>query len=496
MSLLDSKTGGDELVKSYRTQHDVRIAGLTLVSEPLLLGERAHSASRSPSVLAWARTVFDLSAILSAIAIAYPLRFSLHLLSLGAKHPPRLSDLVLAEVVWIVALLSAMYVNRLYDEDTLFAGGRELGRVARSALEALAVFCTIFFLLRNQATSRGWYVFVVVLTVGLVSGERYALARFLAQRRSRGLLTRPAAIITNRREINDEPDRTSIEEFEVIATLSPEDIVDPDLGGAARARLPSGTAVIIEDHGLDDEQLWQIVLRVGEWGCPTFLQMRLPPIPRDRLSTRELNKRSIIKVSPPALTGLRSVEKRLMDVVITALVIPLLLPVILAISSLIVLTSGRPILYRQQRVGRDGKPFAIWKFRTMKLGAEAETGPVWSAPNDGRCTKLGRLLRRTSADEIPQLWNVLTGGMSLVGPRPERPFFVEQLSSAIPLYQSRHRIRPGLTGLAQARGLRGQTSMYERVSADNYYIEHWSLGLDFAIIARTVVEVIRGEHAY
>jgi lipopolysaccharide/colanic/teichoic acid biosynthesis glycosyltransferase len=137
----------------------------------------------------------------------------------------------------------------------------------------------------------------------------------------------------------------------------------------------------------------------------------------------------------------------------------------------------------------------MWKFRTMRVDAEHETGPVWASSDDPRRTRIGRALRTLSLDELPQLWNVLVGDMSIVGPRPERPTFVDSFAEGIATYRHRHRIRPGMTGLAQVRGLRGDTELPPRVDADNRYIEHWSLWLDVGITLRTVVEVLRRRNA-
>jgi exopolysaccharide biosynthesis polyprenyl glycosylphosphotransferase len=149
-------------------------------------------------------------------------------------------------------------------------------------------------------------------------------------------------------------------------------------------------------------------------------------------------------------------------------------------------TSGRPVLYAQERMGLDGHLFRMLKFRTMVRSAERETGPVWAAPGDPRRTPLGRVLRRTSLDELPQLWNVLRGDMSLVGPRPERPVFIEQFRREIPRYMLRHKVKAGLTGWAQVNGLRGNTSLHQRIEHDIYYIQNWSLGLDLRILLLTI----------
>src|SRR5690606_21965383 len=146
-----------------------------------------------------------------------------------------------------------------------------------------------------------------------------------------------------------------------------------------------------------------------------------------------------------------------------------------------------PVFYLQERVGLDGKPFHVLKFRSMQVDAEQESGPVWATPDDDRRTALGRLMRRWSLDELPQLINVLVGEMSLVGPRPERPYFVEQFSRMIPRYAERHNEKAGMTGWAQVNGLRGQTSIEERTKYDVFYVENWSPALDIKILLKTIV---------
>jgi exopolysaccharide biosynthesis polyprenyl glycosylphosphotransferase len=149
-----------------------------------------------------------------------------------------------------------------------------------------------------------------------------------------------------------------------------------------------------------------------------------------------------------------------------------------------------PVFYSQERVGLDGRVFWCHKFRSMKVDAEKETGPVWAARDDPRRTEFGAFLRKYSLDEIPQFWNVLTGEMSLVGPRPERPHFVEQFSSDVPYYMERHRVKAGLTGWAQINGLRGQAPIEVRTEYDIWYIENWSIWLDLEIVLRTLGVVI------
>ena len=196
------------------------------------------------------------------------------------------------------------------------------------------------------------------------------------------------------------------------------------------------------------------------------------------------------------LTGWPGVVKRLIDLTVALVALLVMAPLFVVIAIAIKLTSPGPVFYRQVRVGRDDRPFLMYKFRSMRLNAETESGPVWANADDSRRTPLGVFLRRTSLDEIPQFYNILIGQMSLVGPRPERPEFVEEFKKRIPAYLRRHKMKAGLTGWAQAHGWRGNTSIEKRIGCDLWYIANWSLSLDIEILLKTVVEVIRGENAY
>jgi exopolysaccharide biosynthesis polyprenyl glycosylphosphotransferase len=185
--------------------------------------------------------------------------------------------------------------------------------------------------------------------------------------------------------------------------------------------------------------------------------------------------------------------KRSLDVAFAALAVPLLSPLLACVALAVRLETGPGVLFRQERVGLDGTPFDLLKFRTLTPLSEAESATTWSVRGDARLGPVGAFLRRTSLDELPQLLNVLRGDMSLVGPRPERPHFVTTFLAEHPHYLARHRVPCGLTGLAQVNGLRGDTSIGQRALFDNYYIENWSLWLDVKILVRTALSVVRAE---
>jgi len=186
------------------------------------------------------------------------------------------------------------------------------------------------------------------------------------------------------------------------------------------------------------------------------------------------------------------VAKRVIEVVIAAVALVLCLPLLLLLAAVIVLTSPGPAVYSQLRVGQNGRVFRVYKLRSMRNDAERESGAVWSTPGDPRITRIGNVLRRTRLDELPQLWNILIGNMSLVGPRPERPEFVQDLARQIPLYKLRHVVKPGLTGWAQVRYTYTASveDTMEKLQHDLFYIKNLSLRLDLFIIIETVKTVV------
>ena len=201
----------------------------------------------------------------------------------------------------------------------------------------------------------------------------------------------------------------------------------------------------------------------------------------------------IISLNDVPLRGFNSVLKRAIDVAISGAALLFLSPFLSLIALIIKRTSEGPVFYTQERMGLNGKAFHVYKFRSMYIGAEDDTGPVWARDDDPRCTPVGRWLRKLDLDELPQLWNVLRGDMSLVGPRPERPYFVEQFKHRIPQYMLRHKVKAGITGWAQVNGWRGNTSLEKRIEYDLYYIENWSVALDLKIMWLTLV---RGFHRH
>jgi Undecaprenyl-phosphate glucose phosphotransferase len=215
-----------------------------------------------------------------------------------------------------------------------------------------------------------------------------------------------------------------------------------------------------------------------------------------RAGVEDFDGLPVVHLTSVPLSGWMSLVKRSLDIWISAVALLLLCPLFTAIAVAIRLEDRGAVFYRQWRMGLDGRPFHILKFRSMVLGAEDESGPTWASPDDPRRTRRGRFLRRWSLDELPQLINVLRGEMSLVGPRPERPEFVREFKEKFPQYMLRHRVRAGMTGWAQVHGWRGNTSVTKRIEYDLYYIENWSLSLDLKILWMTLRHGLKHRNAY
>jgi Undecaprenyl-phosphate glucose phosphotransferase len=215
-----------------------------------------------------------------------------------------------------------------------------------------------------------------------------------------------------------------------------------------------------------------------------------------RARLEDLDGIPVININEPPLQGFNSIVKRSIDIAISSVAL-LGFSIPLGIIALLVKATSRgPVLFHQERMGLDGKSFTIVKFRSMFDDAERQTGPVWAVADDPRVTPVGRFLRRSNLDELPQLWNVLRGDMSIVGPRPERPHFVAQFKHKIPQYMLRHKVKAGLTGWAQVNGWRGNTALEKRIEYDLYYIENWSVRLDLKIMWLTVLKGFFHKHAY
>ena len=276
--------------------------------------------------------------------------------------------------------------------------------------------------------------------------------------------------------------------------------------GAKRLGSIAAVPKYLKDHSVDlvlialsnseHSKLFDLVRDCQGLSAEMMMAPDMIELMTSRMRIEEIEGVPFIQVREASLSVWNRILKRAFDVAFALVVLILASPLLLILILLIKATSPGPIFFLQERVGLDGTLFRVIKFRTMRTDAEKETGPVWAAKNDPRTTSVGKILRRYSLDELPQLFNVLLGEMSIVGPRPERPYFVERFKVKIPKYLDRHRVKTGMTGWAQVNGLRGNAPIEERTKYDVYYMENWSLIFDLKIILKTVRAVLFGKDAY
>lgn len=253
----------------------------------------------------------------------------------------------------------------------------------------------------------------------------------------------------------------------------------------------SADVLLVTDGSLSERALLEAVRTPACMLCDLLVVPRMPDFNTQiGQSSDHIGSIPIMRIRTPNLNGPARAIKRGFDIVVAGVLLLLVSPVLLLFALALRIEGGPDVIFRQARVGRNGKIFNCLKLRSMRPADVAESSTNWSIANDKRVSRIGRFLRRTSIDELPQLWNIIRGDMTLVGPRPERPHFVEEFSARYDRYNHRHRVRAGLTGLAQVSGLRGDTSIADRARFDNYYIENWSLWLDIKILLRTFSEVL------
>ncbi|MBN1218282.1 MAG: undecaprenyl-phosphate glucose phosphotransferase [Anaerolineae bacterium] len=287
--------------------------------------------------------------------------------------------------------------------------------------------------------------------------------------------------------VDDDPHSKAVQNSPVLGKI--DDI--PDLIGSE-----SINEVIVAMPEASHHEILKIVNKCDRAKTSIKVFPDVFQIMASEVSIGDLGGLPLLTVRDTALRGWKLTVKRAIDVAGSTAFLILASPIMMLLAILIKLDSDGPVFYTQERMGLDGKRFMMLKFRSMRTDAERETGPVWATANDDRRTRLGTFIRRLSIDEFPQFINVLLGDMSLVGPRPERPVFVEQFRQNIPRYMDRHREKAGLTGWAQVNGLRGDTSIIERTKYDLWYTENWSVSLDFRIMIRTILNLFIDKNAY
>lgn len=446
----------------------------------------------------------DLAVTASVWLGAYLLRFSLLPSPMGVPEPALVLD-GLPAVLLLAAI--AYRVCGLYEVHRLRQLPRELGVVCRASGLLFLMAVAIIFYRRDLYESRlALSLFLVLNAVGLMVVRR-VIWRALKYLRGQGLNYGRAIIVgTGRtgRQVARAIRNNNWTGLEAVGFVD-----RPERRGSAL--LPwLGTidqlARIVVEHDVDHVFVALPLARFAELPVvyraltDVLVDIQLvPEVPNlagMRIRMVDIDNLTFLGLRQNPQYGWARAAKRATDVIVASLALVILGPLMALLALAIKLTSPGPVFYRQSRIGLQGQTFQMLKFRSMRADAERETGPVWAVRGDDRCTPLGRFMRRTSLDELPQLLNVLVGDMSLVGPRPEREVFVEKFRRQIPGYTQRHRVKAGMTGWAQVNGWRGCSSLRHRVQCDLYYIANWSLWLDLKILALTALRVIRPRNAY
>ncbi len=452
--------------------------------------------------------IADLLATVAAFFAAWTLRFDLQIIPVTRAVPsigPYLMLLPFLVVVWpLVFYFHGLYQNRR----TRGRVDEMLGIVSAVVLANLMLLAFTGWYrptvgpdsLEYVTFSRAFLVIFAVMNLLLIALARLFVRALLRRRRSRGEGVE-RILVVGAGQLGQEVTQKILNHqeygFEVIGFVDD----DPGKSQARFHGVPVLGSLKEIDRVLDEQPIDQVfialpleahrkMLRIIERVSRECVDVRIVP---DVLQYATLNAAienldgtPVINLSQVPLQGWYSLMKRAMDVALSAAAILGLSPFLPVLAFLIWREDRGPVFYKQERMGLDGKSFMIYKFRSMRIDAESTTGPVWAVKGDPRRTRLGTFLREWSIDELPQLWNVLKGDMSIVGPRPERPAFVQEFKHKIPQYMMRHRVKAGITGWAQVHGWRGNTSLKKRIQYDLYYIQNWSLFLDVKILWMTV----------
>ena len=386
----------------------------------------------------------------------------------------------------------------------------EISNIITANVIGYLIFILLLFMTRQMDWSRSMIAYFFAINAVVDVTVRLAIGEFMKQMRKRGRYARSILLVGYSRAAEEYIDRV---------------LANPEWGYRIRGilddRITSGTEykgikvlgridnlmVILPENHLDEiaitlglsqySRLEEIVALCEKSGVHTKFIPDYNNIIPTKPYTEDIQGLPVINIRyVPLSNSFPATIKRIFDIIGSILCIILFSPVMLVCAILVKTSSPGPLIFKQERVGRRNKPFMMYKFRSMVVQDRFKEQLKWTTRNDPRVTKIGRVMRKLSIDELPQLFNVLKGDMSLVGPRPERPFFVEKFQEEIPRYMIKHQVRPGMTGWAQIHGLRGDTSIRRRIDYDLYYIENWTFGLDLKILFLTIFRGFVNKNAY
>ena len=453
--------------------------------------------------------LFDWIALCCSWMLAYYLRFYFPVIPASKGIPPFVTYLTLL-IIMLPLWYTVFKAFGLYRPRRISSKFAEVIDIAKGTTIAILILVSLTFFVRKYEFSRLTFLYFWIISMIILCVERILFREFLRFIRKRGYNLRHALIVGTgdlAMNVTDKVHNHPELGIKIRGFLSDDKSqIGNELKGFKVLETCNNIRSIVIDQKVDivlitlplsaRERLKRILEDIGDEMVSIMLIPDLIEFATLRGGIGEFEGMPIISLRDTPLYGWNVVVKRVADIVLSITILLAVSPLMFVISVLVKATSIGPVFYRQERMGLDGKIFSMLKFRTMETQAEKETGPVWAAKGDSRKTIIGSFLRKTSMDELPQFFNVLKGDMSIVGPRPEREFFIQQFRSKIPKYMLRHKMKAGITGWAQISGWRGNTSLEKRIEYDLYYIENWSLRFDMEIMWLTIWRGLVNKHAY
>lgn len=452
--------------------------------------------------------ISDMLVLSASWLLAYWIRFNWDLIPIERGVPPLepyLRILPYAVVVWALVFKAlGLYLPRR--GASLIYEFRDL---LKASTFSTMILILITFFVRDYSYSRVVMVYFWFLNVLLLWVSRSALRELLRLLRRRGYNLRHALIVgggeTGRR-VAERIGENAWAGLRARGFLSDDHQVGEAVAGLPVLGPVSGLKEAVRQYDVDQvfvalplrehEKMAQILDDMADETADIRIVPDLYEYVTLNASVDDFDGIPIVSLSESPLYGWNRILKRIADIGVSSVLLVAAGPLMGFIALLVKLTSPGPVFYRQERISLGGEAFTMLKFRTMREDAEAGTGPKWADPDDPRRTRMGAFLRRMSLDELPQFWNVLKGEMSIVGPRPERPVFIDEFRKTVPRYMLRHKMKAGITGWAQVNGWRGNTSLEKRIEYDLYYIENWSLAFDLKIMWLTLWKGLINRNAY
>lgn len=424
----------------------------------------------------------------------------------------RLSFATYMKALWLVipGYMLLYLAFHLYTSKRVQGRRLEFGNILKANILGLLVFLTVLYVTRQHNFSREMLFIFFIINMLLEVFVRLLIRLALHYMRQKGFNTKHILLVGYSRAAEAYIDRIRAFPqwgYKIRGILDDNIKVGTNYNGAKVLGTTDCLTDLLAENDLDEiavtlglkeyNKLENIVNMCEKSGVHTQFVPDYNNIIPSKPYTEDLMGLPVINIRYVPLTNtFNALIKRTVDIVGSLTGIILLSPLLLIISIIVKTTSKGPLIFKQERVGLHNTPFMMYKFRSMAVQKESEEKKAWTTKNDPRVTKFGKIMRKTSMDELPQLFNILKGEMSIVGPRPERPFFVEKFKEEIPRYMVKHQVRPGLTGWAQINGYRGDTSIKKRIECDLYYIENWTIGLDFKIMFLTIFKGLINKNAY